>query len=611
MRIPLILCLLSGFHQIEAVDQDLESKCLLFAYSKAHGLGAQVRILSDLAVFKDGTQIQGTLTGTPTLSFSFGSVNIPPKEIDLISTISSRPGYVLVKTVRGEAYIGKAAGQKIVFREMGPKGHEERSISLEKIAFVLMKPQDVPASHSEALHLTLHNNETFPVLMVDPAIELTDGFSTKRIEPKKIIELSFNGGLYGRLMGKGAIPEELPLSFVKSPIVNIVTLDGKHSLRMPWTNIFKVQKDFICEKEYGSLGDLTEANSTEEEKEFVDQESYPEPIFSQALEECLLRDIFFEQAQSDVLLAVGEDFDLNGVEQQVETEKNSAEEFEFMSLGFVKKDFMLAVGEDFDLDDLDEEVKKIEAEKTNNEEWEFAGLKIGNDHLIAVGKDFDLEELDHQLKREKKTEAETNKKDEIQFISYGSSFKIPFKVDDAEIAMADSLIKREKGYFPGDAREDFEGLFYIGSEDNAAVGFFIAPRLVTNSEYQQFIREVNQKAPHHWVGGKIPKGTENQPVINVTYKEAYLYSVWSGKRLPTYKELEKAMQSGRIASNQPQRYAEWTSTPTFKDTLVSKSARAGSCFSSSHQVFGKEESISMHNGDSNHHTGFRLAADAF
>jgi formylglycine-generating enzyme required for sulfatase activity len=70
--------------------------------------------------------------------------------------------------------------------------------------------------------------------------------------------------------------------------------------------------------------------------------------------------------------------------------------------------------------------------------------------------------------------------------------------------------------------------------------FYIDKYEVTNQEYAHYLKETNNPVPAHWINGKFADGKEDHPVIHLTYREVELYANWSGKRIPTEFEWEKA-----------------------------------------------------------------------
>lgn len=99
--------------------------------------------------------------------------------------------------------------------------------------------------------------------------------------------------------------------------------------------------------------------------------------------------------------------------------------------------------------------------------------------------------------------------------------------------------------------------------------FSIAETEVTNAQYAEFLKESNHPAPPGWNGSEFPKGTDNFPVTNVSWRDASDYCKWLEKkiglpvRLPSEAEWELA---ARGASGQKFPWGgEWN-----KDAAASK-----------------------------------------
>lgn len=94
------------------------------------------------------------------------------------------------------------------------------------------------------------------------------------------------------------------------------------------------------------------------------------------------------------------------------------------------------------------------------------------------------------------------------------------------------------------------GKFIMGSNDRwddespeflaKTNSFLIDIHEVTNAMYKLFVDDTSYNPPPSWDGNQIPNGLENHPVVYVNWNEASAYCNWSGKRLPTETEWEKA-----------------------------------------------------------------------
>ena len=119
------------------------------------------------------------------------------------------------------------------------------------------------------------------------------------------------------------------------------------------------------------------------------------------------------------------------------------------------------------------------------------------------------------------------------------------------------------GYFERDRQDDFPAhRVYLDA-------FYIDKHEVSNEDFERFLTAKGGPKPWHWAHGAIPKGEERYPVYNVNWYQANAYCGWTGKRLPTEAEWEKAARGGLDRN----RY-EWGNSLTGPGQAVPEGRRA-------------------------------------
>ncbi|MFQ5455125.1 MAG: formylglycine-generating enzyme family protein [Nitrospirota bacterium] len=138
-----------------------------------------------------------------------------------------------------------------------------------------------------------------------------------------------------------------------------------------------------------------------------------------------------------------------------------------------------------------------------------------------------IAETDYALNQEKKNESNAS-------------------IDDKE----EEIIKQEMVYIPeGEAFIGNNGRRFGEGEGNpdemplhkiSLKGYYIDKYEVTNAHYKRFVDATGHRIPKHWKDGKYPEKKSNHPVVYVSWYDADAFCRWSGKRLPTEEEWEKA-----------------------------------------------------------------------
>jgi iron(II)-dependent oxidoreductase len=95
-----------------------------------------------------------------------------------------------------------------------------------------------------------------------------------------------------------------------------------------------------------------------------------------------------------------------------------------------------------------------------------------------------------------------------------------------------------------------EGYVTLGSNDTGETekplhrvlvqSFYMDKYEVTNEDYQRFCTATGHRPPPYWKGNHCPPGLEKYPVVQVAWSDAMAYARWTGKRLPTEVEWERA-----------------------------------------------------------------------
>jgi len=227
----------------------------------------------DLLVFKDGTPLKGKVVELPKVNFSFGQFPLNVQDIAAIafSDVNGKTKIQMV-THEGYSFVAGTSENSLPFIQYfpsikDPKRTHHHSIELGSVSYILLNRDSyAPEPKPSRLHLLeLSNGDRFPVLIAEEEISLSNGWEKFSLRPDALLDVNFDGGLYGTVMNRTGGEKELGFSFVTDSHLRVKIYKSPQTVGIPWGEVYAIQKqespayevaEFVVSSEQDQIEDV-------------------------------------------------------------------------------------------------------------------------------------------------------------------------------------------------------------------------------------------------------------------------------------------------------------------------------------------------------------------
>jgi len=575
----------------------------------------------DLIVLQDGTRLTGTINKIPKLSYPFGTLQFEPSEI--IALIFLPQGKMELITTEGMHFIGNIAKDFFLFSKADER---QKVIMPNKVHWMAFRNRKFnPKKKKEKLYcLKMCNGDLLTLTLDHQPIMVRNENKEFAIYSHMIQHLQFNEGVTGLLADANGTEIVLPLSQVKEPLFTGQLTHNAQVIKLPWRHIDSLQQisltnapsTLMASRAPGLHVMVDEAPLPAREGDHIAMaDASPEIAY------IYLGDDSHDKIEDELYLKEGEGIGVNisaeafdWDESKLEANDHVESDIEFISQTPQKTNWKM--------------YNASYPEYYHSRALTFQSSPVKNpsfgDPLVRnIPAHPDL----HKSKADKTNYFDHDDLDELasdpdpfgtflsadpgeEFLNYSGDLHDQNHVSEAPLKKLQAGVKVhvEKSRIAGP-----ESMVLVSLSERPS--FYIDRKKVTNKAYKKFIDATHYTAPAHWVNGEIPNGKQQEPVVNVTYKDALVYAVWAGKRLPTELEWQHAARTHLIEIDPEDTISEWTSTPHAQAEIESEKRPA--VILSKYYTTYKHDYVRVATGrpmsplcgdDSNLSTGFRCVS---
>ncbi|NGX42252.1 MAG: Chromosome partition protein Smc [Chlamydiae bacterium] len=223
----------------------------------------------DFVVLSDGIELTGEIQTLPPLRYSFGTLPIDINDVAAIAfSVEEGRGKMQVVTQDDYSFVCDVPKETIRLVQYFPSrenytrtiNHEVNPKTISHI-FFRGRGESTHFEPRKLYVLGLNNGDQLPVVIRDERLHLSNGWRDFILHTDRIIDVSFDGGLYGRLDGEKGGEEELDYSFVRGRFLHIQVAKTPQILGIPWDHVQNIRKiDTTVLQDNAALKGLSQNN---------------------------------------------------------------------------------------------------------------------------------------------------------------------------------------------------------------------------------------------------------------------------------------------------------------------------------------------------------------
>lgn len=194
----------------------------------------------DQVVYRQGEKECGEIVNIPSLAYQFGNISFKIKDLSLIifAPENNKVHYI---THEGSSFVGSLPKDQVnAFKfAVETEGVEvTNALDPNRVKYIILKEREARLNPKQKLYtIELQNGDHLSVQLDSAPIRLMDGHREFHIAPEEIVDLCFNGGVYGTT-SKG----RLAFSFLKDKYLEVHVAWGNQTLRLPWEQISELRR---------------------------------------------------------------------------------------------------------------------------------------------------------------------------------------------------------------------------------------------------------------------------------------------------------------------------------------------------------------------------------